>query len=557
LYAQYKAQRPPTPDELKSQIRRVHEFAEALGMPTFELQGYEADDLLGTLALQAHESGILAAILTGDRDLLQMVQPGVMVLLPGRNFSDAVTYDEAAVEARFGVRPVQLTAFKALVGDASDNIPGVPGVGEKTAAKLLSQFGSFESLFERVAEVTPPRVQAALSSSDEQARQSRTLATILTDMPVRLQIEECAIGKYDRDRAVALLKELEFNSLVSRLPSVFSEPEHMGEAPQPTTPATRTATGMVYSEKEAAASGERLERAGEVVLCAFMQATEPITPRQQGRTTPHTLSLRGIGVSTEPGRLTYMPSQAASSDGQGAADGLAALAPVLKRGDCLKVSDDVKSLLRRLTSLGLPVTGPWFDLSVAAHLVGEKAISLPALALSRLGTPLGDSPNATDLLSAPSDESIAAMLAPRAAACWALRTELESDMREREVLALFHDVEMPLVPVLAEMENNGILVDTQKLHAMSRTLGEQLASLEIDIYNAAGHRFNINSPKQLGTVLFDELHVQNDRRMGGSRSTEAAVLETLREGNPIIDLVLRYRQLSKLKSTYVDTLPAW
>ena len=553
LYDQYKAQRPPTPEELKSQIRRVHELADVLGMASFELEGYEADDILGTLAVQAREAGIDAAILTGDRDLLQVVRPGITVLLPGRSFSDAVTYDGAAVEARFGVNPSQFTAFKALVGDTSDNIPGVPGVGDKTAAKLLTQFHSLDSLYERIAEVTPPRVQASLSASREQARASQQLATILIDVPVHLSLDSCLVGNYERDRVLALLKELEFNSLAARLPQRVPEDTTASAptpAPRPTPPGTESAT--VFTSQSVAGLEQELKRSPEIVLCAVTEDPVQSGSVQSRREANRSSSLRGLGVSTREGQLVYMPTrvhQTGQSSQPGTERPFEVLAPALVRDDCLKIGDDVKAVLRHLAKLGVPVGGPWFDIAVAAHLTGEKAITLAALALNRLGI------TTTDALAPLSDEDAAAFLSQRTAVCWTLRGQLENEMEQREVLTLFRTVEMPLIPVLAEMENNGILIDTQKLRVMSRTLGEQLAALEIDIYNAVGHRFNINSPKQLGNVLFDELGLQSGRKTSSGHSTEASQLELLRGAHPVIDLVLQFRQLSKLKSTYVDTLP--
>ena len=215
----------------------------------------------------------------------------------------------------------------------------------------------------------------------------------------------------------------------------------------------------------------------------------------------------------------------------------------------------MKSVLHQLPGVGLPAQGPWFDIPVAAHLVGEKTVTLTALALNRLGMTIADSTAGDGPLSSASNQDIATRLAGRAAACWALREQLEAEMERREVSELFREVEMPLVPVLTEMEANGILVDTQKLWAMSRMLGDQLATLEVEIYNAAGHRFNINSPRQLGNVLFNELGLQGGRKTSSGHSTDASQLDVLRGAHPIIDFVLEYRQLSKLKSTYVDTLP--
>ncbi|MCK9356330.1 MAG: DNA polymerase I [Dehalococcoidia bacterium] len=555
LFDHYKAQRPPTPEELKTQLGRVRELAAALGIPSFELKGYEADDLLGALAQHASEAGTEAAILSGDRDLLQLVRPGITVLLPGRTFSDAVTYDEGAVEARFGVKPGQLTAYKALVGDPSDNIPGVPGVGDKTAARLLTKYESLDALYEHIAEITPPKLQASLAASREQAMTSLKLAAIVTDVPVQFKLDDCRIGEYDRERALALLKELEFNSLVARLPTPLSQ-----VAPPATPPTAQPGPDarVLVASAHAAALKDELRQAAEVVLCvapgdAAHEAAKGA--KRPGRTYA---APRGIAVSAGSERVYYQPvaPEATSSAGQlGLEQPLSLLAPALERESCLKVCDDAKALLRHLAALGVAAVGPWFDTSVAAHLVGEKNVALEAIASSRLGVTLAAKPSGGDELNPATDNDVASWLAARVSACRSLRESLEADMGERKVLDLFHGVEMPLVPVLASMEDHGILVDTQKLKEMSRTLSDQLASLEIDIYKAVGHRFNINSPQQLGNVLFTELGLPGGRKTSNGYSTEASLLETLRPANPVIDLVLQYRQLAKLKSTYVDTFP--
>lgn len=554
-YEQYKSQRPPTPEELKSQIARVHQLVDVLGIPAFETEGYEADDILGTLALQARELAIDTMILTGDRDLLQMVRPGISVLLPGRNFSEAVTYDEAAVYSRFGVHSHQFTAYKALVGDPSDNIPGVPGVGEKTAAKLLEQFESLEELYEWIDEATPARIQASLRESADQVKTSEELSRIVTSVPVELTLDQCVIGEYEPERALSFLKELEFNSLANRLPARSEPGEETTQERQSAVP-QHTATLLTADRLPDLA--QELNRANEMVLCAATSANGRNRTRNAKRSARTVSVLRGIGVATSPDHLTYLPVTDPSGDSSrdpAPEQVLDVLRPVLGRRDCIKVSDDAKRMLRELLDLGMPHDGPWFDIPVAAHLVGEKAISLEALASNRIGSSLAASAPSTGGLDSVSHQGLAEWLAARAAVCWTLRAQLQTDMHQRAVDRLFTDVEMPLIPVLAAMEHTGILVDTQRLRTMSRTLGEQMAALEIDIYNAVGHRFNINSPRQLGDVLFNELGLQGGRKTSSGYSTEASLLETLRGAHPVIDLVLHYRQLAKLKSTYVDTLP--
>lgn len=555
LFDQYKAHRPPTPEELRSQIRRVHELVDVLGMPTFEVAGYEADDILGALATQSRAHNMEAAILTGDRDLLQMARPGIRILLPGRNFSEAASYDAAAVEARFGVSPGQFADYKALVGDPSDNIPGVQGVGDKTAVRLLTQFKSLEGVYEHLAEVTPERLQPVLLSSRTQADMSQRLATIVTEVPVQLTLSDCAIGEYSPERALSLFTELEFTRLLSRLPSAVGADEHREEpAPVPAQSKVQVVSGA-REEHEAL---EKLAQASEAVISV---ALDGIGRRRAQRTRADSqaeAAALGVAVSPSSGHTFYVPLEPIPF---GPLDQLPLeqppefLASMLGNEELRKICEDAKALTRQLSRYGLTLRGLAFDISIAAHLAGEKNVSLQSLALTRLGLSLPDAPDSGGGLAA-GDDDIARWLAQRSDICWALKEPLDGELEKKGLGPLFRDVELPLIPVLAAMEESGILIDTAMLREMSRRLADDLQRLEVSIYNEVGHMFNVNSPRQLGSVLFDELGLPGGRKTKGGYSTEAALLETLRSANPVIDLVLQYRQLSKLKSTYVDTLPA-
>ena len=284
LFDDYKAHRPPTPEELIGQMGRIRELVNALGMPSFEVEGFEADDILGALSQQAHERGIEAAILSGDRDLLQLVGPGVRVLLPGRNFSDAVSYDEAAVASRFGVTPRQFADYKAFVGDASDNIPGVAGIGEKTAVSLLKQFGTLEGVYDHVEEVTPKRAKEALKATRDKAMMSRELATIVTDVPVVLALDECVVGDYSQEEALALLKELDFSSLYSRLPAHANAVESPGPSPQAAAPLVGQ---RVLTQEDKTRVSESLAAAKETILVV----AEPGQGNTRGRASKQSADL--------------------------------------------------------------------------------------------------------------------------------------------------------------------------------------------------------------------------------------------------------------------------
>ncbi len=555
LFDGYKAHRPPTPEELRSQIRRVHELVSALSMPTFEVAGFEADDILGALAIQSRSLNVEAAILTGDRDLLQMARPGIRVLLPGRNFSEAVSYDAAAVESRFGVTPGQFAAYKALVGDPSDNIPGVQGVGDKTAARLLAQFKSLEGIYEHLAEVTPERLQSVLLSSRAQADLSQRLATIVTDIPVQLSLSDCAIGEYRPEQALSLFTELEFTRLLPRLPRAAGAAENREErVPVPTQSRVQVVSGA-REEQEAL---EKLSHAPEMVITLALDGNGRRRPRRT-RAEEHTeAAALGVAVSAGKGDTFYVPLEPVPFgplDQLPLEQPLGFLASVLENKERRKICEDAKVVMRQLSRYGLALGGLAFDISIAAHLAGEKNVSLESLALTRLGLALPDAPEAGEGLSA-GDDDIARWLAQRSDVCRALKELLDGDLEKKGLGPLFRDVELPLIPVLAAMEESGILIDTDMLRDMSRRLSDDLLRLEVGIYNEVGHQFNVSSPRQLGNVLFDELGLPGGRKAKGSYSTEASHLETLRNAHPVIDLVLQYRQLSKLKSTYVDTLPA-
>jgi len=554
LYSEYKAHRPPTPEELIGQMGRIRELVDALGIPAYEVRGYEADDILGALARQSHSSGIEAAILTGDRDLLQLVGPGVRVLLPGKNFSDAVTYDEAAVESKYGVTPRQFADYKAFIGDSSDNIPGVTGIGEKTAVSLLKQFGNLEGVYDHIDEVSPKRAKEALRSTRDSALTSRRLATIVTDVPVELNLESCQVGDYSRERAMALLGELDFSSLMSRLPaSGDSEESHIPASPRE---GGSKAISVATPDDQAGVLAS-LDVSHEAVV-----VVNEATARGNGRATGRVLHGDGtvvgvLALSPRPDS-TYIldvPATAAGPREQMSLERpLEFLKTPMEDESIHKVCEDGKRVMRVLAEHDMEMRGLRFDLSIAAHLLGERNVTLGVLAANHLGLQLPATADARAGTGSRED-TVAAAMAAQCDACRQLRAILEPAMKQSGVDTLYRTVELPLVAVLSAMEVKGILIDTTLLRQMSKELMEGLTDLEQHIHEAAGHKFNVNSPRQLATVLFEEMGIPGGRKTKSGYSTEASLLETLKAADPIVDLVLRYRQLAKLKSTYVDTLP--
>ena len=544
MFEEYKAQRPATPDELKSQIRKVHQLVEAFHIPVFEIDGFEADDVLGTLGKQADEQGIETIIVTGDNDMLQAVLPRVRTLAPRRSFTDTVLYDEDAVEQKYGIKPEQLADLKALAGDVSDNIPGVPGIGEKTATKLLQQYGSLQGIYDHLEEITPAKLQTLLRECRAQAFQSKELSTIVKDVPIKLDLKTCQVSHYERDEVARLFQELEFINLLPRLPQM------KGDGSRPSAVESRIVSTAAALEEFAS----ELEKAQEFTI--EVEATSEKATNAD---------LVGMAVSPNSGEAFYLPlgHEGLNQPQQlPLAQVAGRLKPVLESASVGKIAHNGKHVMEVLAGCGMKPENLNFDPMLAAYLLGEKNLGLKALAFNKLGVEIAAPAELTG--TGKKQSSLALLEANRVAdyACasvdilWGLKESLEAELRQQGLWQLFTEVEMALVPVLVAMERNGILLDTDLLREMSLEMGKELLRLEKEIYGSVGHQFNINSPQQLGKVLFEDLRLPQSRRTKTGYSTEASVMEALRGVHPVVEFILQYRQLSKLKSTYVDALPA-
>ncbi|MFC1927171.1 DNA polymerase I [Chloroflexota bacterium] len=544
MFEEYKAQRPATPEELKSQIRKVHQLVEAFHIPVFEIDGFEADDVLGTLSKQADEQGIETIIVTGDNDMLQAVLPRVRTLAPRRSFTDTVLYDEEAVQQKYGIKPEQLADLKALAGDVSDNIPGVPSVGEKTATKLLQQYGSLQGIYNHIEDITPGKLQNTLREYRPQALQSKELSTIVKDVPIKLDLEACQVSHYERDEVAGLFQELEFINLLPRLPQMKDEgSQPSGVKPQIVN--TETALEQLMGELDKAHDlAIEVETAGEKDMMA---------------------DLIGMAISPGQGKAFYIPlgHQGLNQPPQlPLAQVTARLKSVLENAGVGKIAYNGKHVIEVLTGCGVKLENLNFDPMLAAYLLGEKNLGLKALAFNKLGVEIAAPAEVTG--TGKKQSSLSLLDANRVAAhscasvdiLWDLKESLEAELRQQGLWQLFTEVEMALLPVLVAMETNGILLDTDLLRQMSLEMGKELLRLEKEIYSSVGHQFNINSPQQLGKVLFEDLRLPQSRRTKTGYSTEASVMEALRGVHPVIEFILQYRQLSKLKATYVDALPA-
>ncbi|MFC1924233.1 DNA polymerase I [Chloroflexota bacterium] len=541
-FEEYKAHRPKAPDELISQFGRVRQVAEAFSISTFELDGYEADDLLGTISRQAAAQGVETIIVTGDTDTMQLVSPEVRVLLPQRSFGDITLYDEEAVRQKYGVAPEQITDLKGLKGDPSDNIPGVPGIGEKTAAKLIQQFGSVEGIYEHIDEVVPDKVRKILIEHESKAKQSKRLATIVTDAPITFESANCKTSIYERSRLRELLRELEFFTLLDKLPEAGGKPSTEFNRRSDKSEGKYLLLDNVADLEELTA---RISKATSCVI--------HLTTRQR--------ELTGIALSIVPGETYYLPVGHTGWDQPqqlNLQQTLNLLQPLLADTHIGKITHNGKEVINRLRDYGIEFHNLEFDTMIAAYLLGEKFPGLKNLALGKLQvdiTPSAELEPKRALMEV-SLPSVARNAGAEADVIGRLRPILQQGLEERGLCKLFTEVEMPLIPILSDMERNGIALDTNLLRQMSQSLGKQMLKLEQEIYGYAEYKFNINSSQQLGAVLFEKLNLPGARKTKTGYSTDATVLEGLKEVHPIVKLILEYRQLMKLRSTYIDTLPA-
>ncbi len=554
MYEAYKAQREKTPDELISQIALVHHLVGVFNIPVFEVDGYEADDILGTLSNKAVEQGVETIIATGDNDVLQLLLSGIRAFMPRRSFNDTFLYDSEAVKEKYGVAPEQVVDFKALTGDASDNIPGIPGIGKKTAARLIQSYGNLEEIYAHINEITPGKLQKALLEDKPNAFRNKKLVTIVKEVPIELKLEDCQVANFNREKAVEIFRELEFTRLLSRLPQFMDT-----ASSSHSQVIINSSCELLNSEEALGRLVAQLEKVSQIAILGIFSHN---TRRKSNNTA--TAILEAIALSPSPGKNFYLPVQHYDSSGsaQIPLSEIIRLKPILENTHIAKICYDGKSSSVALAHYGVRLQKLYFDLRLAAYLLGEKNLALDSLVFTKLGVEIA---SLEKLLRASNrqrpekelnPEQIENYAAAGLDAIWKLHDIFKKELHQNELWQLFSELEMPLVPVLAEMEINGIAIDTQLLHTISLAFGKELEKLEQEIYYSIGHEFNINSTRQLGKVLFEELKLPQLHRGKKSYSTEASVLEALQGTHPITELVLQYRQLSKLKSTYVDALPA-
>ena len=574
IYPEYKGTRAKMPDDLRPQIERIRQLVDAFNIPRLEMEGYEADDVLGSVARQAGEQGLGVKIITGDRDLLQLVNERTAVYLAGDDKNYVTPKDVLA--SKFAVRPEQVVDYKALVGDTSDNIPGVPGIGEKTTANLLAKFGSLDNIYAHLNEVEP-RWRTKLEQGKESAYLSRDLATIRTNLPIKLDLEHARANQFDPATLTAFFQQLEFRTLIKALDKLTGN-----EAPAPAAPAKAPKAGQqmsmfinepaaVYTphttvniEVEVVDSPEKLSALAKELNKAKVISFDTETTS----TEEMQANMVGISLAVKEGKGYYIPVGHRIGNNLPIEQVVDALRAPMTDSKIGKVAHNAKYDYIILARQELRVTPLIFDTMLAEFLIdpSSRHLGLKTLASVRLGEEMT---HIEDLIGSGKKQISMAEVAIESAASYAaadaeitlrlvpiLRTELE----RVHGMKLLEEIEMPLVTVLADMEMTGVLLDLPFFKTLAMELQSRMADIEKQVFDSVGKAFNINSTQQLSDILFNRLGLEppdkGRKTASGHYSTSADVLEALQGKHPVVDWVLEHRELSKLKSTYVDALPA-
>lgn len=570
IYPDYKATREKMPDDLRPQIERIRSLIDAFNIPRLEEIGYEADDVLGSVAQKAVAQGLGVKIFTGDRDLLQLVDERVIVNLPGRSLADAKDYLSSDVQETLGVRPDQVVDFKALMGDSSDNIPGVKGVGKKTAAKLLTDYDTLDGVYEHLDELSAG-LRKKLEAGREDAYLSQKLATIITDLDVPLDLDKARPDNFNPTAIHDAFRQLEFRSLLKRVealetrygkavPRAGQQLQLFGVAPvqegQPVSKESHIKVHIVDTPEKLDSMVSQLNAAKMIAFDTETTSTDQMQAE-----------LVGISLAVDEDSGYYIPVGHLEGKQLALEDVIDALQDPLTNADIPKIGHNLKYDYVLLARNGLWVSPLSFDSMIAEWLINpdSRSLGLKKLSWVRLGHQMqeieeliGKGKKQRSMAEVPI-EDVALYAADDAVVVLRLKAQLEDELHVAQAMSLFEKIEMPLVGVLAEMEMSGIGLDVDFLTKMSAELETRLNDIRDQIYQTVGEPFNLNSPKQLSEALFDRLGISppegSRRTASGYYSTAAGVLELLQKKHPVVALILEYRELSKLRSTYVDALP--
>ncbi|MCM3715055.1 DNA polymerase I [Alkalihalobacillus oceani] len=523
-YSEYKGGRQKTPPELSEQFPLVRELLDAFNIARYEADNYEADDIIGTLAKQAAGKDWEVKIFSGDKDLLQLVSERITVALTKKGITQVDYYDQALLDEKYGITAEQIIDMKGLMGDSSDNIPGVPGIGEKTALKLLKEFGTVEKVLSSIDQISGKKMKERLEEHKEQALMSKELATIYTEVPYEKELEELRFGDYDSKQVVALLKELDFSSLLAKFD--YDDPQE--------------------EEKELAALDyETVSQIEERHLTSPAALIVEVLQENY-----HQAEIEGIAISNKEGHF-FVPTEAALQS--------ELFRKWAKDATAKKWVFDAKRTVVVLGWRDLLLEGIDFDVQMASYLLDP---SLSSHEITDVARRKGIEDVQEDelvygkgaKLKVPEQDKLGLHLARKAHALYQLKPLLEEELQKNEQEKLYRELEMPLSVILGHMETTGVKVDTEQLKAMGEDLEGRLQELEQTIHQLAGVAFNINSPKQLGEILFEKLGLPPIKKTKTGYSTSADVLEKLAPQHEIVEHILHYRQLGKLSSTYIEGL---
>ncbi len=611
-YAEYKATRQRMPDDLRDQFPKVREVVKALRIPVYELAGFEADDVIGTITVDAERRGLETTIVTGDLDMLQLVTDQTRLMTTRSGVENTILYDPARIHERFELVPGQMIDYKALKGDPTDNIPGVPGVGEKTAARLIREFGSLDALYERLDEVKPDKLREKLAEHRESVYMGRDLSTIVRDLPIDFDLQAARLTDYDRETVIRLFREYEFRSLIERLPAMTGESAGdaaealRGVATDGSVPAARVAGSARPSGWGSARPARPPSEGGGLQLSLDFDAVSRPAPTvavtNGGTAAPAPEGEPPPAPDIEPSDLPTALAAAINDPARievHAGDRIAALEPWLaaqpavgiglllddprpRRGSALALAlagadgrtvavegaDDVATLRRILERLETPVVGHEVKPLLVARIADDPdapptpvafdtQIAAYVLNASLRSQTIADVvAEQLDLILPPVAElDSAARAGLEALAAIAVREPLEKRLADDGLDRLYAELELPLIAVLARMEATGVALDLDALRLLATEFAAEISRLEAEIHVDVGHEFNLGSPKQLEQILFFELNLPKGKRTKTGYSTDASVLEDLRAAHPMIDKLLEWRIYTKLRSTYVDALP--
>ncbi|MBY6050947.1 DNA polymerase I [Cytobacillus firmus] len=522
-FSEYKGGRQKTPPELSEQFPYIRELLDAYGISRYELENYEADDIIGTLSLHAEKDGYEVKVISGDKDLTQLSSDSVTVSITRKGITDIEEYTPAHIEEKYGITPDRIIDMKGLMGDSSDNIPGVPGVGEKTALKLLKEFGTLEELLESVDDVSGKKLKEKLEEFRDQALMSKELATITREAPVEIKIDDIEYEGFEKEKVISIFKELGFNSLLEK---IGGDTEAIEEN---------------LDEIEFIIADEIKEDMFSDENAFYVELLED---------NYHYADIIGFSVANDKGNFYFSKDKALESD-------------IFKRWaedeTKKKTVYDAKRSEVSLRHHGIHLKGADFDLYIASYIINpSQSIEDIASIAKNHGYHAIQSDEAFYGKGAkrriPEEKELGGHLARKAAALMTLREKLDSDLKENQQSELFYDLEMPLSLILADMESTGVKVDLGRLRTMGQDLLSKLDEIEKRIHELAGEAFNINSPKQLGVILFEKLGLPVIKKTKTGYSTSADVLEKLENDHEIIRDILHYRQLGKLQSTYIEGL---